>query len=459
MNFATLIMAARGMPLGLWVMVVLMLCSVTVLFSGRRVDEDAVKLWVFSPTHRDLYSPMLDRAGAEVGVPLDMRLMSIQAIERRMMSGFFSGLPTADLIECERAIVGRAFVGPLEAVGFLDLTDRLREEGLLDQINAPSFGPWTSRGRIFGIPHDVHPVMLAYRADLVEQAGIDLSDVETWQDFFRAMRPLMGDPSNPQRYALGFWYTHLDNIEVLLLQGGDGLFDEQDRPTIATQSNAHVLAEIVSWCVGPNRVAADIEDFSGTGHQQRIDGYGIAYLAPDWMCSIWKEQIPQIGGKMKIMPLPAFHPGGRRTSVRGGTMLGIARDSDQIEEAWKHAKLLYTSPQVARQMYQLTDIITPVSSLWNDPVFDEPDPFFMGQPKGRMYIDQAPHVPARSSSPYNRQAVVLLRDAAVSLAEHARRTRTYDPQALQPEGFRLLSDVESKILRVMERNAFSGAAR
>ena len=100
-----------------------------------------------------------------------------------------------------------------------------------------------------------------------------------------------------------------------------------------------------------------------------------------------------------------------------------------------------------------------VSSLWNDPVFDEPDPFFMDQPKGRMYIDQAPHVPARSSSPYNRQAVVLLRDAAVSLAEHARRTRTYDSQALQPEAFRLLSDVESKILRVMERNAFSGAVR
>jgi arabinosaccharide transport system substrate-binding protein len=440
-------------------MIVLMAGSVAALFGGRSVDRNAVGFWVFSPTHRDLYLPMIEPANAAVGTPLDMRLLSIAAIERRMMSGFFSGLPTADLIECERAIVGRAFVGPLDAVGFLDITDRLRDEGLLDQINAPSFGPWTSRGRIFGIPHDVHPVMLAYRADLVEAAGIDLTRVETWDEFFEAVRPLMGDRASPERFAIGFWYTHLDNVEVLLLQGGDGIFDDNDAPAMATPRNAAVLAKIVSWCVGPDRVAADIEDFSGAGHQQRIEGYGIAYFAPDWMCPIWKEQIPQIGGKMKLMPLPAFERGGRRTSVRGGTMLGIARDSPHIEQAWQHAKLLYTSPQVAREMYRKTDIITPVTSLWSDPIFDEPDPFFMGQPKGRMYIDQAPHVPARSSSPYNRQAVVLIRDAAVSLADYARRTRTYDAQRLEPEAFRLLEQVEASIIRTMERNAFSGVAR
>lgn len=457
MRGATLIMTARGLPLGLWVMIGLMACSVGVLFGVREAERDAVVLWVFSPTHRDLYQPLLERAEREVGSPLDMRLMSIAAIERRMMSGFFSGLPTADLIECERAIVGRAFTGPLESVGFLDLTDRLREAGLIDQINEPSFGPWTSRGRIFGIPHDVHPVMLAYRADLVEAAGVDLSRVETWDEFFEAMRPVMGDRENPTRYALGFWYTHLDNVEVLLLQGGDGLFDANDRPTIANQKHAEILAKLVSWCVGPERVAADIEDFSGAGHQQRIDGYGVAYFAPDWMCSIWKEQIPQIGGKMKLMPLPAFERGGRRTSVRGGTMLGVARDSENIEQAWEHARLLYTSPEIARELYSRSDIITPVKSLWGDPVFDEPDAFFMGQAKGRMYIDLAPQVPARSSSPYNRQAVVLIRDAAVSLADYARQTRTYDAASLEAEALRLLEDVEARVLRVMERNAFSGA--
>ncbi|MEM9373594.1 MAG: hypothetical protein AAGA55_08105, partial [Planctomycetota bacterium] len=216
MRAVTMLTSARGLSLGLWVMITLMaVTSVTLLRPSGSADQDAVSLWVFSPTHQNLYQPMLERAGSRIEQPLEMSLMSIPAIERKMMSGFFSGLPTADLIECERGIVGRAFTGPPESVGFLDLTDRLREEGLLDKINGPSFGPWTSRGRIYGLPHDVHPVLLGYRADLVEQAGIDLSDVETWEDYFRAMAPLMGDEDGdgqPDRFALAFWPTQLDNV-------------------------------------------------------------------------------------------------------------------------------------------------------------------------------------------------------------------------------------------------------
>ncbi|MEA5615380.1 ABC transporter substrate-binding protein [Nodularia spumigena] len=458
MRIVTLLTAARGLSLGLWVMIGLMALSVGVLFKARRDTGDAVVFWLFSPEHKLLYVPLLEQAEGGMDRPLDMQLMSVAAIERRMMSGFFGGLPTADLIEVERAVVGRVFTGPLESVGFLDLTDRLRDEGLLDEINPPSFGPVTSRGRIFGLPHDVHPVLLAYRSDIVEAAGIDLSTVETWDDFFAAMAPLMKDNDGngePDRYALSFWPTQLDNIEVLLLQGGGTLFDEQDRPVIDTPRNAELLAKMVSWCVGPDRVAVDIDDFSATGHQQRVDGYAIAYLAPDWMCGIWKMHVPKLAGTVKVMPMPAFEPGGRRTSVRGGTVLGIPKDASDVDAAWEYAKMLYTSPEVARQMYELTDIISPVSSLWDDPVYHQPDPFFSGQAKGKLYIEQAPHVPTRTSSPYNRQAVFLLRDAAVALSEFARREGVYDAQTLEAEAARLLAGVQARMVRVMERNAFS----
>lgn len=458
MRIVTLLTAARGLSLGLWVMIGLMALSVGVLFQARRDAGDAVVFWLFSPEHKLLYVPLLEQAEGGMDRPLDMQLMSVAAIERRMMSGFFGGLPTADLIEVERAVVGRVFTGPLESVGFLDLTDRLRDEGLLDEINPPSFGPVTSRGRIFGLPHDVHPVLLAYRSDIVEAAGIDLSTVETWDDFFAAMAPLMKDhdgDGQPDRYALSFWPTQLDNIEVLLLQGGGMLFDEQDGPVIDTPRNAELLARMVSWCVGPDRVAVDVDDFSATGHQQRVEGYALAYLAPDWMCGIWKMHVPRLAGTVKVMPLPAFEPGGRRTSVRGGTVLGIPKDASDVDAAWEYAKMLYTSPEVARQMYELTDIISPVRSLWDDPIYHQPDPFFSGQAKGKLYIEQAPHVPTRTSSPYNRQAVFLLRDAAVTLADFARRERVYDSDTLEKEAARLLAGVQARMVRVMERNAFS----
>ena len=331
----------------------------------------------------------------------------------------------------------------------------LERDGLGGVFNEPSLSPWRRGGRVYGLPHDVHPVMLAYRADILEPLGIDLSRAETWRAFFGMLRPLMEDldgDGRPDHYPLAFWYTQKHNLELLLLQGGGSLFDPSGGATIDSARNAEILARIVSWCVGPDRRVVDIDEFSAAGHRARIRGEAIAYLCPDWMCSIWKTHAPELGGKLKLMPLPAFEPGGRRTSVRGGTMLGFPTSSDRFERAWEDSKTLYTSRALARRMYERIDIITPVKSLWNDPVFDEPDPFFMGQPKGRMYIELAPSVPERTSSPYYDAAVRALRDAAVGLAEWGRQNGRSTPEGLVARAALELGDAQRRVERRMARS-------
>lgn len=455
----SILLTVRSLSAGVWVIgALLILSGVLLLANPDRVDRGDLQMWVFSPEHQKMYKPMIEEANtAHPERSVDLTLMSIAAIKSRMMSGFFGGLPTADLIEVERATVGQAFLGPVEAIGFRDLTDRLEAEGLLDGFNPPSLSPWSVDGRVFGLPHDVHPVMLAYRADLTEAAGIDLTQATTWDKFFELLEPMMDDDGDGRvdRYPLSFWYTQEDNVEVLLLQGGGQLFDSRGVPTINNPKNAELIAEMVSWTVGPDRRTIDIEEFSAAGHQARIDGDAIAYLTPDWMCSIWRMHVPKIGGKMKLMPLPAFEPGGRRTSVRGGTMLGFPKASEHFEEAWETAKLLYTSPEIARELYTEVDIITPVRALWDDPVYDEPDPFFMGQPKGRMYIELATQIPLRTSSPYNQNARFAVRDAAMNLVAYAQSNGVYDAEGLETEATRLLQRAHENVVRQMSRNAFA----
>jgi arabinosaccharide transport system substrate-binding protein len=143
------------------------------------------------------------------------------------MSGFLSNTPLADMMEIERSQIGQFFSGPVNDIGFTDLTDRLHKEGLDTALNEPSFGPWTSRGRVYGLPHDVHSIMLAYRADLVEAAGIDITQIETWDDFARVMKPMIQDfdgDGQPDRYLLNLWYTNPDSVEMMLLQARGNFF-------------------------------------------------------------------------------------------------------------------------------------------------------------------------------------------------------------------------------------------
>jgi hypothetical protein len=76
-----------------------------------------------------------------------MVLLSAGALQRRLLSGFLSGTPLPDLVEAYVQIVAQAFMGPLEDVGFVDLTDIVQAKWVDEQVNAPSFAPWTSRGR------------------------------------------------------------------------------------------------------------------------------------------------------------------------------------------------------------------------------------------------------------------------------------------------------------------------
>lgn len=427
---------------------------------------EGIKFWTFTRIHGEMYQELaLDYSEAAVAngkEPLNVFVLDGAALSRRTLSGFWSGTPLADLIEVERNMMTQFVSGPLEHVGFTDLTDRIKAEGLDELINTPSFSPWTSRGRIFGLPHDVHPVLLAYRADLVEQAGIDVSQIETWDDFERVMRPLIADldgDGRADRYLLNLWYTGTGEIEVLLLQAGGGTFDPQGDSLIASDANVKVIARSISWMLGPDRLAIDAPEFSPSGNQLRIDGRVIATLMPDWLAGVYKKDIPQLGGKLKLMPLPAWEPGGRRTSVRGGTMIGIPKATEDFETAWEIAKHIYLSEELAKRLFASSNIISPVKAYWDKPFYKAPDPFFSGQASGIAFIEQAPDVPFRSSSPFHVMALSRIGDAVNDLYTEASAGRLgpvdqLTAEQLEPRTRQLLEAAEARVLNEMSRNVF-----
>jgi arabinosaccharide transport system substrate-binding protein len=447
----------RSLPIGPLVLVALALTSSVAMVLSPVPRGAGMRFWTFARLHHQMYVPQVEVWNQSQRPQVQLSLLSINALEQRMLSAFLAETTVAELIEVERRNAARAFAGPLESVGFVDLTDRLRAEGLDQAINAASFSPWTSRGRVFGLPHDVHPVMLAYRADIIEAAGIDVSSIETWDDFARVLRPLMVErdaDGRPKRYLLNLWETHIEVLELLLLQAGGGLFDEFGRPTLDRPVNAEVVAQIVAWLSGPDRIAADAPYFSASGNRLLLDGYVLASFMPDWMCNVWRNEIPQLAGEVKLMPLPAWTSGGRRTSVWGGTMVGISRTAEDMDAAWRFAKHLYLSPDLARELYFRGDIVTPVKSLWSDPIFDQPDAYFSGQAKGRLYINLASQVPLRHSSPFGVLAATRFQNVVVELARRARSGSAAGEDAMRAQARELLSLAQREIAASVRRNVF-----
>ena len=464
------------LSLGGWVILALAVLSSVAVWVWPVSKPEGLAYWTFAKDHGRLYQRLSvdynQTARARGRDPVNVFVIEYEALTRRTLSGFWSGTPLADLIEVERDAMPSYVKGPLEDVGFVDLTDRLHAEELrpgvsiYEGLNAPSFGPWSSRGRIFGLPHDVHPVMLVYRADLVEAAGIDVTQIETWDDFVRVMSPLQVDldgDGTTDRWLLDNWFTNGNNLESLILQAGGGTFDADDKLLVDSAANAMVLARMVSWCRGDTRISVDAPDFSASGNKLKLDGKVIAGIMPDWLAGIWKSDLAGLSGKVKLMPLPAWTRGGRRTSVKGGTMLGIPKatledngkgSTERFESAWAVAKHLYLSRDLAEELYNNSNIISPVKAFWSEDFYHQPDPYFSGQRIGTDLLKLAPSVPFRSSNTYHVFALGRVRQALARLYHQAQTQGLHTLAQLEARAQTLLREEAARVREEMSHNVF-----
>ncbi|MEO7413279.1 MAG: extracellular solute-binding protein [Opitutaceae bacterium] len=357
--------------------------------------------------HADIYRARIPEFEKRYNVKVDIQEVEINAMRRRLQAAFLAGTEVPDLVEVPDNIANY-INGPLKDIGFLDLTDWVKEKKLDERIVASRFSLYTTRGRIFALPHDVHPVMLAYRADIVEdQLGIDVSTIKTWDDFVamgrKVTKDLDGD-GTPDRYALELSVERRSAyLQVLMSQRGDSLFNSAGEVAFDNERMAELLVWYVSQLRGPNRIAFN----TGEGQpmwRAMMDGLVLFYFMPDWRTRQVEQWAPGLEGKMKLMPLPAWTPGGIRTSTWGSTGLGLPKRGRNPELAKKLAEFLYTEISDGGAAWSGLHILPPSRDAWQQPEFEKPSAMFRGQPFMKLYAQLAPDVPAVPVTPFQTKA-------------------------------------------------------
>jgi arabinosaccharide transport system substrate-binding protein len=439
----------------LWILITTIAAALAMLlgrWSGQTATPDLV-MATFSRTHVEFYEKSIPAFERKHGVKVQLQLVDMRALTSRLQAAMIAGTGVPDLVEVEKAAMGYFTKGPLDDIGFVDLTDRLRADGLFEKMVASRFSLWTSRGRTFAIPHDVHPVMLAYRRDIVEELGIDVSTLRTWDDFAAMGRRITADVDGDgvvDRYALDLPTAATEVLELLILQRGGAIFDAAGEVAF----DSPVVADTICWYVAQTTGSTRISFPAGWGQtlsKIMLDGLVVFYFAPDWRTKQFEIDGPGIGGKMALMPLPSWDEGGRRVSTWGGTGLAITKASKRPDLAWEFAKHIYLDQTQLGDRFLATNIISPLEAAWNSPVYDSPNAFYSDQPLGRLYADLAPSTPASYAAPYlllgtSKLGEVLI-DAGIYYAKN------------QEIGLREFVSVELKrkadeVRRVSRRNAF-----
>jgi raffinose/stachyose/melibiose transport system substrate-binding protein len=95
-----------------------------------------------------------------------------------------------------------------------DITDLLSEEFLATQ-SAAGVNAFTHEGRVYGLATNVSQVVFFYNRALVEQAGVDIDAIETWDDFLAAVQQVKDAGITPiaaggsDLWPLHFYWSYL----------------------------------------------------------------------------------------------------------------------------------------------------------------------------------------------------------------------------------------------------------
>lgn len=426
-----------------WILVLAVLAGGAIVATRihRAVSEeepDLVFLTFAEPHFRSYVKPVREFERRH-NVKIRMELVGGRALQSRLQSALLAGTAVPDVAEIEQGWIHYFIRGPLKDVGFRDITDALIREGYYDpkksekenRLVGPRLSIWMSRGRIFALPHDVHPVCLVYRADLMAKILSEpdvrrkhpkirsADDLDTWEKFVAFGRSLTKDLDGdgiPDRYALDLATNGGGPLRILLLQRGGALFTKDGRVAF----DSEIVARCVYWYIhqieGPDRIAFSA-GWGQTLSKAVLDGLVVFYFCPDWRTKFFQNDVPTLKGKMRLVPLPAWEPRGRRTSVWGGTGLVMTKRCRNPELAWKFCKFLYFDKNelgkrfAGGEDFVGTNIIPPFKDAWDLPEFNRPDPFYGGQVVGRLYADLAPSTPPDWRTAYTQLAQQKLDEA------------------------------------------------
>lgn len=374
--------------------------------------------WTFAKPHYEAYKKALPAfEAAHPGVTVDLELVSNTALASRLQAALLANLDVPDLCEVEISQAGSLFRGPLRDIGLVDLTSRLHQTGLYDQMVQARFSPYTSRGHIFGLPHDVHPVQIAYRRDLFAKYGINPDKLKTWDEFIAAGRKVTVPG---QRYMIQMSDSDATTfLEACLFQRNGGYFDPNGNCILDNDIAVQTMCWYVPLVAGPHPIGKDIGGVSSQFLTQAVEsGYLLSLIAPDWRTKMIEQDMPRLAGKMALMNFPTATPGGRPTSTWGGTMLGITKHCKHQDLAWDLARYFYTDPPQLADRFRELNIVPPFRGAWDLPVFQEPRPFWSGQKLGARYVALAPQVPYQYSSPAVVTAKNKFSEALVSCVQY-----------------------------------------
>lgn len=303
-----------------------------------------------------------ERFTAETGIKTEVLLFSLNEVYEKQVLSLSNGTNDIDIVAINDPWVPllKDYLEPLPL-----------EQELLDAFVPGMLGTFVADEVVYGLPVRMGGDVVAYREDLLADAGIDPATLTTWEDVYQAALKLTDKENSRYGWSMGLvepsnvvkaWY------EFLLCYGGyivneaeDGLGLTQPEAIEATK----MFVKMVQDCCPPDVLSYSFND--------QVDSMKSGQAA---MGLLWTSRYPSVNaegaegyGSWAVLPaLPSADEQTEAIACVDGWAVGISKYSDNKEAALEFLKYIGSYEEQLRLATQNANSPT-IAAIYDDPAY------------------------------------------------------------------------------------------
>jgi lactose/L-arabinose transport system substrate-binding protein len=253
----------------------------------------------------------------------------------------------------------------------------------------------TMHGNIYAVPWDSGPVVIFYRRDLYEDAGVDSEEIETWDDFIAAGEQVLSASDGQVRMGTIARGEDDEWFRMLANQAGCFYFDETGEQVTVNQPGCVQALETIGELVDAGLLA-----FGGWVEQiQLIQASRVASaMFGAWYEGTIRGNAPDQEGLWGVYRMPALEEGGTRAANIGGSALAIPASSQNQEAAWAFVEYALATSEGQVTMLQEYGLVPSYLPALDDPYVSEAQPYWGDQAIWQLVLETLDEIePARGT--------------------------------------------------------------
>lgn len=345
----------------------------TAVIGSDAEDATELKFWTFQEVHIKFYEDAVKRWNEEFPdrpIKLKAEAYPYDNMHNNLLLALQSGTGAPDIVDIELGRFPNYLQGEPQ---LLPMNEHV--EPVLDQFIESRFDIYSKDGNYYGLPTHVGATVAYYNKEIMEQAGVDIDSIITWEDYEAAGKKVA---ENTDAKMVAFESIDWWSYWPLIKQQGSDFFDENGKATIASDVNIKTL-ETMEKMIYEDK-SAELAP-GGEYHAEEFYGYmngggAASLLMPMWYMSRFTDYMPDLKGKMVIRPMPKWTEDGNRSAGAGGTGTAVTNQTEHPELAKEFLAYAKLSEEGNIALWKVLGFDPPMWTVWDKPEIREDNKYY-----------------------------------------------------------------------------------